>query len=189
MGISKLVLKLLGWKQVGDFPDVDRAIIVVAPHTSLFDFAVGRLYLWSMKKKVYYFIKGLYFWFPLGLFLKAMGGIPVPVKSSSRNLITFSVREFKKRKQFFLIVTPEGTRSATTKWKHGFYYIAQKGNIPVYLGYLDYSKKHIGLGPELEITGNIQADMEKLKRFYIGKNGKHPERFITGYENDEKAQS
>ena len=121
---SRLILKMFGWKVKGSFPNVNKAIVLVAPHTSLFDFVVGRLYFNSIRQRTNFLIKSNYFFFPLGPILKAMGGVPVDKSDKKTNMVTKTVQIFNEREKLFLAITPEGTRSAVKNWKRGFYYIA-----------------------------------------------------------------
>ncbi|MCK5775341.1 MAG: glycerol acyltransferase, partial [Bacteroidales bacterium] len=91
--ISKLILKLFGWKEAGDFPEGDKFVVLVVPHTSMFDFVWGRVYYYSIKKSVKFMIKDKYFFFPLGIFLRAIGAIPV-VLNRKVGMVEQMVAEF-----------------------------------------------------------------------------------------------
>lgn len=186
---SKLLLNMFGWKGFGSFYDLKKAIIVVAPHTSLFDFVLGRLYLTYCRKNSGFLIKKAYFWFPLGVILRWAGAVPVD-SSSKTKLVNSTIRELQKRESLFLVITPEGTRSKTTKWQKGCYYIASKAEVPILVGYIDYKNKKIGI-VNIEQPGEDGNEfMERLKKYYIGINGRHPERFATGYEPEyQKAEA
>jgi hypothetical protein len=84
---------------------------------------------------------------------------------------------FKKYDDLNIIITPEGTRKLVNNWKRGFYYIAQKANVPIVLGFLDFKKKELGFGPMLYPTGNYEEDWKEMEKFYRGINAKHPERY------------
>ncbi|MBI4649547.1 MAG: 1-acyl-sn-glycerol-3-phosphate acyltransferase [Bacteroidia bacterium] len=181
--ISKFLLRIFGWKVHGTVPDLKKAVGIVAPHTSIYDFVIGGLFFVSLRKKAGFLIKSSYFFFPLGIILKAFGGIPVDSKSKT-NMINKSVEIIRQRDNIFLVITPEGTRSATKHWKRGFYYISLKAGIPIIHGYLDYKYKIIGIGPVIWPSGDIDADMLKIKKYYLGINARHPERFTTGLEGE-----
>ncbi|MBU0764525.1 MAG: 1-acyl-sn-glycerol-3-phosphate acyltransferase [Bacteroidetes bacterium] len=175
-----IFLRVLGWKIEGCFPVHEKKLIVVtAPHTSMMDFVIGWFYYRFHGLKTNFLIKKELFFFPLGLLLKSMGSIPV--QRGKVSLVDQMVMEFDRRERIILNITPEGTRNRVTKWKRGFYKIAERTNTPVVLGYIDYKRKAMGIFPDtyLTITGNIEQDMQKLKRYYTDVTPRHPDRFTT----------
>ncbi|HBF88335.1 MAG TPA: acyltransferase [Bacteroidales bacterium] len=177
--ISKWILKLMGWKIVGEYYKVDKCIIVVAPHTSMMDFVVGRLFFNTLPIKVHFVIKKEMFFFPLGYLLKALGAIPVD-RGTRNNMVDQLADLFNSKDKMFLIITPEGTRKKVLRWKRGFYFIAEKANVPIYTGILDYKKKEIFVGEQFIPTGDIEVDMKAIRLRYKGATGKHPEYFSIG---------
>lgn len=156
-----------------DVPIEDKCVICVAPHTSNWDLIIGKLFYNSTKQKTHFLIKKEWFFFPLGSFFRSIGGIPVD--RSKRTSITDQVVElFAKNTHFRIGITPEGTRKATSKWRMGFYYIAQKAGVPIQLAYIDYAKKEAGIGKYFYPTGDVEADMVEIKAFYKGIKGKNP---------------
>jgi len=180
--ISIWLLKLGGWTIKGAIPPGSKkAVIIAAPHTSMWDFVIGRLAYGAIGVKVRFLIKKEIFFFPVGPLLKWMGGIPVD-RSRNNKLVDQVVEWFEKSESLFVVITPEGTRKPTTKWRRGFYYIAQKAKLPIALAYINYGKKEGGVGPVIYPSGDIKKDMEEIKRFYKDMIPKHPERFLTGLE-------
>ena len=174
--LSKFILRLIGWKAVGDFPEGNKYVVIAAPHTSFLDFPIGRLYYSSLGKKVHFMVKGSYFFFPLGLILRSLGAIPV-YKNNKISLADQMVEEFNTRDQFLLTIAPEGTRKKVKRWKKGFYYIAKKAEVPIVLGFLDFKNKEVGVGGLYHITDNENADIVNIMDFYKDKAGRHPELF------------
>jgi len=175
--ISKLILKLTGWKIIGGFPkDMMKCVVVMAPHTSMWDFVYGRLAYWVYRVKVKFLIKKESFETFYGGLLTWAGGIPVDRKNSS-NMVESIARLFAQSKSLFLTITPEGTRRLNPNWKKGFYYIALKAKVPIALGFLDYKKKEGGVGKIFMPSGNFEEDFKMIEDFYKGMKGKHPERF------------
>lgn len=175
--MSKLILKILGWKIVSNFrEDMKRAVLVIAPHTSNMDFIIGRLIFNVLKIKVRFLIKEEAFRFPLGYFLKKWGGIPVDRKQK-KNMVDRIASYFRDKDEMIIVITPEGTRSYVKHWKKGFYYIAEKANVPIVLGFLDYKKKKAGLGDVFYPGGNYEKDIERIYNFYQDKTAKNPEKF------------
>ena len=57
--IAKLILKIIGWKVVleGDVNNLNRCILVVAPHTANSEYLLGNLAYWSLEKPLKVIIK------------------------------------------------------------------------------------------------------------------------------------
>jgi 1-acyl-sn-glycerol-3-phosphate acyltransferase len=128
--ISGFLLKILGWKiDVGKEFMLDKAVVVMAPHTSMADFWIGRLAFWKINLPVRFLIKKELFWFPMGIILKSLGAIPVDRKKIG-NLTESIVQMFREKRKFMFTITPEGTRNLNYNWKRGFYQIAQAADVP-----------------------------------------------------------
>jgi len=112
----------------------------------------------------------------MGRVMRALGGIPVR-RNRSNNLVDDLAEVFSSEKSLVLTIPAEGTRSYVPHWKSGFYHIANKAGVPIVFGYLDYARKCGGLGPELITTGNVREDMDEVRAFYSGIQGKYPEDF------------
>ncbi len=175
--IASLVLKILGWKIVGDIPpNTPKCVVIMAPHTSNIDFLFGWLGYSSKGYTSYFLIKKEAFNRFSGPILKAMGGIPID-RGRSSNLVHQLTEEFQRRENFILNITPEGTRQLNRNWKRGFYFIAQNAKVPVVMGFLDYKNKEGGFGPAFVPNGNYEADFEKISEFYKTKQARFPEKF------------
>lgn len=176
---ARTLMSLFGWKLVGTpLPEMKHCVFIEAPHTSMWDFVWGRLGLWVLGvNKCKFFIKKEVFIFPLGPILKALGGIPVSRGNSGNHMVEQAVKGFRTKKEYSIIITPEGTRKYTQRWKKGFYHIAIQANVPIYLAYLDYAKKEGGCGIRFQPTGNYEEDLAKIQDFYKNKTAKYPEKF------------
>jgi 1-acyl-sn-glycerol-3-phosphate acyltransferase len=175
--IASFILKLWGWKIEGRIPeDIKKCVVVMAPHTSMWDFVIGRLAWYVLDLKVSFLIKKEMFFFPLGPIVKALGGIPVDRQKSGR-LVDYVADLFSNIDSFYIVITPEGTRSLNNNWKRGFFYIANKANVPIAIGYLDYGKKVGGIGKIFDSSGDFTKDLETLEMFYKGIGARHPEKF------------
>jgi 1-acyl-sn-glycerol-3-phosphate acyltransferase len=122
-------------------------------------------------------VKKELFFFPLGWFLKAIGGIPVDRKTRN-NITNLAVSQFQENEKMFMVFTPEGTRSYNPNWKKGFYYIALKAKVPIYIGYMDYEKKIGGFHSKFTPTGDVEKDIDYIKGILKQYKGKHPENGI-----------
>lgn len=176
---SKLMLWLMGWKIVSVIPaETKKCVIAVAPHTSYWDFVIGRLAYWVLGVKASFLIKKEAFRFPFKHLLLRMGGIPVDRGRSSK-MVDQVVERFSNSESLFIVITPEGTRKPVKQWKKGFYYIANQAQVPIALGYLDYAKKEGGVGKVLFPNGDIEAQMKEIQDFYREMTPKYPDKFYV----------
>ena len=175
---AKLMYKILGWKLKGSIPtDIKKCVMVAAPHTSNWDFFYGVIAFYIMGIKIKTPIKKELFFFPLGIILNALGGIQVD-RAKAGKLVDNIVDLFKKYDELVIFITPEGTRSYAERWKTGFWHIAKNANVPIILGYIDYSKKTAGVGPVFVPTGNVDKDIEEVKNFYRNITAKYPDQGV-----------
>ncbi len=174
--ISQFILKLFGWTIKVQVDEPKKSVICVAPHTSNWDFPIGKLSYLALGREASFLIKKSWFFFPMGYFFDAMGGIPVD-RSKKSSITDLMADEFQKREHFHLAITPEGTRSLVDKWKMGFYHIAVKAGVPIQLAYLDYGKKEMGIMDIFYPTGDENADLEKIQHYYSNISARFPEKF------------
>ena len=174
------LLRIFGWRIDPNPPQgVKKCVVVMGPHTSNWDFIIGRATFSHYGLKAYFLIKKELFFWPLGFFLKQMGGIPVDRKKAG-NLTDQAVNHIKRLDEVYMVFTPEGTRSYNPNWKRGFYYIAQKAEVPIYIGYIDYEKKIGGFHSKFDPTGDAEADIKKIKNILKQYKGRVPENGIKG---------
>ncbi|MEC7863973.1 MAG: 1-acyl-sn-glycerol-3-phosphate acyltransferase, partial [Bacteroidota bacterium] len=151
--LSKIIFWLMGWEVMGTFDYPKKCIIIAAPHTSNWDFFIGRCYGYISGVSPKYLIKSSFFIPVLGTLFKCNGGIPV-YRNSKHNLVNQIVDRFNSSDNFRLGIAPEGTRSRVEKWKTGFYYIAHKANVPILLLAMDFKNKKIGVINSFIPTGD-----------------------------------
>lgn len=178
MSLSKTILRLFGWKVICTVPDYPKCIICVAPHTSNWDFVLGKLAYWSLGRKAGFLIKETWFFFPMNLLFKALGGIPVPRRRGS-SLSETLIEKFRSTDRMTLAITPEGTRSRVSEWRTGFLHIAYEAGVPIVLGAIDSATKTIHLERTYYPTGDIPADMKAIKQYYRAFIGIRPENFTV----------
>lgn len=172
-------LKIFGWKiDVAVPEEVFKAVVVMAPHTSNWDFVIGRLAFYQMNLRARFLIKKELFFFPLGFILKRFGALPIDRKSNN-NMVQQAVELFANNESLYLVFTPEGTRSANPNWKKGFYFIAQNANVPIVLAYIDYRKKTGGFHGIFIPSGNVKEDILSIKQQLAQYHAKYPEQGIT----------
>ena len=174
-----LLVNLLGWQFEGEFPQIKKYIIIIAPHTSSMDFLIGRLYSTILGLNATILQKKELFFFPLGNILKYLGGIPVD-RGRDANIVFQLTEKFDSNEYMALALAPEGTRKKVTHWKKGFYYIAQKANVPIVVVFIDYKRKVIGVKKTIKPSGDLNADMIEIKNCYKDVTAKIPENFSVG---------
>lgn len=164
--IFKFIWWLIGWEIIGDVPENQKKyIIIVAPHSSNWDFSIGVLVRGIMGFNSKYLGKKSLFKPPIGWFFKMMGGYPVD-RSKNTNLVDEVVKIYNTHDEFVIALAPEGTRKHVEQWKTGFYYIALKASIPIIRIKFDHQKKKVIFFEPFWPTGNINDDMVELKKIY-----------------------
>lgn len=175
---GRLYLFLTRWKWEGSLDDTPRCVVVAAPHTTNWDMPKMQCIGWAMKARFRWLGKKSLFRPPGGWFLKALGGVPVD-RSSRMNMVEQAVERFGQEERFALVIPPEGTRSKREFWKSGFYHIACGAQVPIALSFLDYSRKVGGIGLIFQPTGEVAADMERIRGFYRAEMARFPELFTA----------
>lgn len=173
-------MNLFSWKIEGTLPEDKKMIICLAPHTSNWDFFIGKIAYGSLGKKASFLIKQEWLNnFIVGWWLKRHGA--VGVTRDKKNSLTDKLAEtFKNSKELHLAITPEGTRKANPDWKMGFYYIAKKAEIPILLVGLDFKDKKAKILGKFKTTDNEESDIKFIKEQFRGINAKYPELFNLG---------
>ena len=173
-GLCRVLLRLLGWRIAGVFPEDKKLVAIFAPHTSNWDFAIIYLMVTASGIKGNFFAKHTLCRPPLGWFMRAAGAIPV-VRRRTEHLVDSAVASLADHDQFYLGLAPEGTRRYTDHWRTGFYHIAERAGARILLMYADYAKKETGFGPVIAPTGDMEGDFEAIRAFYADKTPKRPE--------------
>ena len=177
--LAKFILKIIGWTCEAKTPDFKKSILVVAPHTSNWDFLLGEIGYTAIGRKANFVIKEEWMRWPFGGLIRKLGGIPVD-RSKATNFTDKIVEIYNTHDVFNMAITPEGTRKRNPRWKRGFYVIAEKANIPIVLVKIDYEKKDMCMFEVFEPTGDIATDIQAIKMRYKGCVAKHPENFSIG---------
>ena len=176
--IAGFIFWLISWKIDQTTPlGIKKCVIVVGPHTSNWDFVLGRLAFVMYGVNAKFLIKKELFFPPLSWLLKALGGLPVD-RSKRNNLTETALKYFKETDTMFIVFSPEGTRSYNPNWKKGFYYIAQKAEVPICICYVDYFKKIGGFHSVFYPTGDVNEDILHIKNILKQYKGRFPEKGI-----------
>lgn len=172
---AQAVAAAAGWKvSVPALPPA-RCVVVGAPHTSAWDLPVTLMLTYAADLRLRWVAEASFFRGPGGPALRALGGLPVR-RGISTNFVAQMVAAFASGKPLRLAILPEGTRKRAAAWRSGFYHIAKGAGVPIVLGYGDYRRRVVGLGPTIEPSGDIEADFAQITAFYAGVTGKHPHR-------------
>jgi 1-acyl-sn-glycerol-3-phosphate acyltransferase len=173
-GIGLAYLKAFGWTIEGDLPADSRAVIIAAPHTSNWDLPFMLGAAWGFGLKLNWLGKHTLFEGKFGPFMTWLGGLPVD-RRARHGAVAQVAQTIRERDAIYLAIAPSGTRSKTECWKSGFYHIAREADVPIVLGFLDFKRKVAGVGPAIHPTGDIKADMDRIRDFYRDVGGKYPE--------------
>ncbi|UII76306.1 1-acyl-sn-glycerol-3-phosphate acyltransferase [Flagellimonas sp. HMM57] len=169
-----LYFKILGWKLIGGFPNVDKCVVAVVPHTHWLDFFLGLLVRKVINEEINYIGKRSLFKPPFGWFFRWTGGAPID-RSKSSNTVESIVNIFKERKVFRFALAPEGTRKKVSELKTGFYHIAVMAQVPIVAVAFDFGKKQVKISKAIYPTGEMQEDFKVFHNFFEGVVGKIPE--------------
>ncbi len=173
--VAKLLLKLGRWTPVGPVPSAKKAVVIGVPHTSYWDGYWLLVYKVAYGLDVKFLVKETLFWFPLNLLLKGLGGVPLN-RGNANLAVKQTVEAFNNNESYLMGLSPEGTRGKTKGWKTGFYRIAEGAGVPVVFGFFDYANRRLGFGPELTLTGDMQADIAICRSYYASIEGRWPEK-------------
>ena len=170
------VLQRAGWHFDGAMPDLPKFVVIVAHHTSNWDFPIGLAAKWALGLDVRWLGKASLFRVPLGWFLRATGGVPVE-RGNRGNLVAQTTREFNERAQFVLVLAPEGTRARVPEWRSGFWHVAKDAGVPICCVALDWNRKVIRMGPTVTADeDDPAAGIARIRRYYADVRGYDPAR-------------
>ena len=184
--IAAFFLWITGWKVVleGEDKVLNRCVLVVAPHTSNWEFVLGILAYWKLDKPIKVIIKDTHTKAWYGWLVRKLGGIGIN-RSQRNHLVEFVAEQFKKE-DFSLVVTPEGTRSRVDKWRMGFYHMALTAKVPIVLGAGDFKKKSIFIGKTISFTDlqtrSKDSIMDEIREYYRDKNPKYPQQWNPDFK-------
>ena len=174
--LANMLLKLFGWRAVGSLADQPKCVVIVAPHTSNWDFPVLLLLAGALRLKATWMGKHTLFRPPFGGIMRRLGGLPIN-RGARHNMVDQAVSSFRTHDRLVLAILPEGTRKRTPYWRSGFYHIAVGAQVPIALGFADYRGKVGGIGRVIMPSGDVDADMALIRDFYSGITGKRPDQF------------
>lgn len=174
--VARSFLDKQGWSVTGPLPDIDKMVLIAAPHTSNWDLLYMLAVGIALDVRVNWVGKHTLFEGPGGGVFSSLGGLPVD-RRSRNNAVDQMAAHFAERDKLYLAISPEGTRGYTDHWKTGFYYIAKAANVPIGCGFLDYGTKTGGLGKIIWPLGSLDEVLEECREFYEGMRGYREDAF------------
>jgi 1-acyl-sn-glycerol-3-phosphate acyltransferase len=172
--LAEKYLRWRGWRWVGERPTYPKFVAIAAPHTTNWDFLVFLAVARYFRLPAKVIGKDSLVQWPFGPLMRRLGVIPVR-RDSGEGLVEQMAAEYAACDRMALVIAPEGTRGRAPFWRSGFYHIASAAGVPVVMTYLDYEHKRAGVGGIVHLTGDVDADMAKIRSFYTGIKGKRPE--------------
>jgi 1-acyl-sn-glycerol-3-phosphate acyltransferase len=173
-GVGRLGLGLLAFRIEGPVPDVARVVLIVAPHTSNWDFVVGLFAKLALGLRARFIAKHTLFRGPFGSFLRWLGGMPVDRKMPG-GIVESAIETMRAADRLFLVLTPEGTRSKVPAWRSGFYRIAHGAGVPILPVAFDYRKRRVAFQPLFTPSGDYEADLPALRSGFEAAMAYRPE--------------
>ena len=183
--ISIGALKVGRWTTRIDLPDARRYLIVVAPHTSYWDFLMGLAWAFKHRQRVHWFGKQTLFRGPGRPFFRWLGGIPIDPTRSGEGRVPAAVAAFKSSERLVVAIAPEATLRPVERWRSGFYHIALGAGIPIALGFIDYGTRTAGVGGSFLPTEDEATDWGRIRDFYAPKKGRNTGRFLPPINGSE----
>lgn len=171
--IGRTYLRLSGWDVVGEFPTAPKGVLIVAPHTSNWDFLLAMAVMFAVDLRVSWLGKHTIFQTPFGNFLRKRGGIPVD-RSSSHGMVGQCVAAIEAAPALWLALAPEGTRKGVSRWKSGFYQIAIGAGVPIFPVAFDFEHHLLRLWPPFVPTGNQEEDLLAIQALFKPIQGCRP---------------
>jgi 1-acyl-sn-glycerol-3-phosphate acyltransferase len=162
--IGRFMLGVRGWTVEGDFPDLPKMVMAIAPHTSNWDFTTGLWVKLALRLGVRFVGKHTLFVWPLAPLLRWLGGVPVD-RQAAAGFVEEAARAFRVSERMILVMTPEGTRRRAEKWKSGFYRIALAAKVPILLVRFDYSRRAALIGPLFHPSGDYETDLCAMRGY------------------------
>ncbi len=172
-------MRLFGWKFTGErLPDSKKFVIIVAPHTSNWDFCVGVMAMYAIGIRGTFLGKDTLFRFPLGIIMRWLGGIPVD-RFSKQDVVTQTAELVKRRERVIIALSPEGTRKRTERWRSGFWWIAHKAEVPIVPVAFDFAAREILIYPPFYTSGDPDRDIAELRTRYRPEMAFDPEKYVA----------
>lgn len=173
--LARTLLKIAGWRIIGPKVKTPKMMLIGAPHTSNFDFLLTIITMFALGVQLSWVAKHSAFKWPFNRLMTWLGGIGLD-RANTEGFVGQAAAAFDSRSQLLLAIMPEGTRSKTKGWRTGFYYIAHQAQVPIFPIVFDYGRKQLRLGPEIETSGDLAADLPLIQSYFSDATGRVPNR-------------
>ena len=160
--IGRAIFRVMGWRIEGEFPNRDKAIVALVPHSSNIDFFLTIAFIWATGMRASFLIKHTVFWYPLGNIIRALGGIPVD-RTQQNGLIRDVTQQFREKSKWVLGITPSGTRKPVKEWKDGIARIAAAAQVPIVPAVMNYRTRTVRFAPLIEGVSEVRHIMERIR--------------------------
>ena len=160
--IGRAIFRVMGWRIEGEFPNRDKAIVALVPHSSNIDFFLTIAFIWGTGMRASFLIKHTVFWYPLGNIIRALGGIPVD-RTQQNGLILDVTQQFRAKSKWVLGITPSGTRKPVKEWKDGIARIAAAAQVPIVPAVMNYRTRTVHFAPLIEGVTEVRQIMERIR--------------------------
>ena len=160
--IGRAIFRVMGWRIEGEFPNRDKAIVALVPHSSNIDFFLTIAFIWATGMRASFLIKHTVFWYPLGNIIRALGGIPVD-RTQQNGLIRDVTEQFRGKSKWILGITPSGTRRPVKDWKDGIARIAAAAQVPIVPAVMNYRTRTVHFAPLIEGVTEVRQIMERIR--------------------------
>lgn len=170
---ARRLLALMGWRLIYQPPPGPKAVLIFYPHTSNWDFAIGIVARAAADFPVQWAGKDTLFRGPFNRLWRRLGGIPVNRRIRT-GFVAQMAQQFAERPRMHLVIAPEGTRAFVPRWKSGFYHLAREAAVPLGIAFIDYGRREIGVLGYIDLSGDVHADMARVREIYAGRAGRNP---------------
>ncbi|WP_410210787.1 1-acyl-sn-glycerol-3-phosphate acyltransferase [Aquirhabdus sp.] len=169
------LVRLQGWKVLGEVPNIPKAVMIGAPHTSNQDGVIGLQMVLAMGLEIHLMAKNSLYRPPFRAAMNWLKMMPID-RTSSHGLVEQMCHAFDSHDKFWLGLAPEGTRDSSETWKSGFYRIAYAAKVPIVMVGFDFKNKNVKFLGCFEPSGDFDADLPKILAFYKNTSPANPER-------------
>ncbi|MBM3907898.1 MAG: lysophospholipid acyltransferase family protein [Gemmatimonadetes bacterium] len=175
--IASFFLLVTGWRFEGQLPNLRKFVLIVAPHTSNWDFPTGVMAMYALGLRGTFLGKDTLFKWPFGYLFRWLGGVPVD-RSSKNNVVDQTIALFNAREKMILAISPEGTRKRTEKWRTGFYWVALGAKVPIVPVAFDFPRKRFVIHEPQQMTGDVDRDIAHLRTFFKSAQAYRPSFYV-----------
>lgn len=173
--LCRTLLRIIGWRAISDDPVPSAGVIVSAPHTSNWDAILMLMAAGALGLRIRWVVKESWSTGALGWLILKFGGLPIK-RSGGLGMTDLLAEAFAREGDLLLAIAPSGTRRRTDHWRSGFYHVARAAQVPLICGVVDYGGKRAGTGSVLPASGDVKADMDRIRAYYSGVRARFPDK-------------